>query len=66
MAKSQQIEQDMRAFQGEMHIAGRRAKEQAKTNQCEIYIFGGQVQRIDSGVNAAMGDLLYALLSMPL
>ena len=57
MAKTQQIEQDMRAFHGELHTASRHAQERTENNQREICNLREQVQRIDSGVQAALGDM---------
>ena len=57
MAKVQQIEQDKRSLHGEQHTAERHTQEQAENNQREIYNLGEQVQRIDSGVQASLGDM---------
>ena len=55
-AKVQKIEQDMRSLHGEQHTASRHAQEQTENNR-DIYTLGEQVQRIDSGVQAALGDM---------
>ena len=57
MAKTQQIEQDMRTLHGELTAASRFAQETAQENQQAIGTLREHVQRMDSGVQAAMGDM---------
>ena len=57
MAKTQQIEQDMRALHGELQTASRFAQDTAENNQQAIGSLREHVQRMDTGIQAAMGDM---------
>ena len=57
MSKTQQIESDMRALHGELQSASRFAQDTAQENQQAIGTLREHVQRMDSGVQAAMGDM---------
>jgi ElaB/YqjD/DUF883 family membrane-anchored ribosome-binding protein len=57
MSKTNQIESDMRTLHGELQTAGRFAQETARENQQAIGALREHVQRMDSAVQAAMGDM---------
>ena len=57
MSKTQQIESDMRALHGELQTASRFAQDTAQENQQAIGTLREHVQRMDVGVQAAMGDM---------